>query len=505
MLSWLDIASAILSGLLIAAPYAWPAAWPLAFLGLTLLFAQAERLPDLRRAVIVGILFATAAMSGIFYWLNYTIVVYGDIHPIFSAIMFALYMTVFGSKYLVMVLGCFLLRRRAPLVSMALAVGTAEFLQFSLFPTYLGSTQVRNLYFMQAADVIGASGLTYVVALLAALLWGSLRGARMHVRPALALGGVLLAVYGYGVVRIHQIEELEAAAPAMRVALVQPDTPLRWQSDPAIPQRVIDTCATLTRAAARAAGGPLDLVVWPEGGTPFSFSRSYNAFDTYFHQTVEALARELHANMLFYDLLWDGKRPYNNVWLVNRDAQILGSYQKIMLLAFGEYIPGADVIPGLEGFGNVLQHRRGNSIHALRADAGVLAPQICYEILYPNFTRKFVRQGADVIVNVTNDAWFGPTTASVGHLVQALPRAIENRRPLIRCTNSGISTVEAADGRLLTPLTPLFQTAFRVAEIHSPRIDTFYSLYGDVFGWVCTLLTLGILLGPPLRARLGAR
>jgi len=497
-----SLVAAVLFGLTIAACFASMAAWPLPFLGLVAFYWAVDRAESPRQAVAIGFAAGMAAMIGCFYWLNFTIMVHGGIHPVASVAMFLLYCVVFGTKFMVMAALMFGLKRHArvtPLVTWPLAVMAAEVAQLTLFPWFIGSLQVRNLYFIQIADLIGAPGLTFAVALVASLLYGALRRDR---RAAIALLATLAVIYGYGFLRLRQIESLEAAAPPLRVALVQPNTPLRWSRfDP--PDRgaaVIATCSRLTLEAARAAGGPLDLVVWPEGGTPFSFSSSSGQLDEYFRATVSGLARSLNTNMIFYDLLWDGNRPFNNVWLVGRDAAPRGSYQKIMLLAFGEYIPGADLIPSLEGFGNVTQHRRGTTIRTLPADNAVLAPQICYEILSPGFTRRFVAMGGQYIINVTNDAWFGNTTASNAHLLQACIRAIENRRPLVRDTNSGTSTMVSAGGRFLTPLTPQFVQTFLTAEIHSPAVNTFYTRFGDIFGWLGVLCVVGLLL-PALRRR----
>src|SRR5262249_55476367 len=98
-----------------------------------------------------------------------------------------------------------------------------------------------------------------------------------------------------------------------------------------------------------------------------------------------------------------------------------------------------------------------------------------------------ISKGGDFIVNVSNDAWFGPTTESIEHLLDALPRAIENRVPLVRCANSGVSTMIAASGRFITPLTNTFEQTYQVADIHPPHIRTLYTRYGDWLGWLGAL------------------
>lgn len=497
--------AALAAGLLIGAPHLLAGAWLCPFVGLAILFACVEEAPTWRHVLRVGVVAGVACTTVMFYWLTYTMVVYGNLPAMASVLAFALYALLFGTRLPILAVLAWWLRRRGqvhPGLAGPLAALTADRLQIALFPMYVGSSQMGNLYFMQVADVVGACGLTFLVALVGALAWQAVASRRTFSRSILALAALLGAIYGYGFVRLGQIEALEAQASPVRVALVQPNTPLRWERGPAdLPQQIMATCRRLTLEAARGAGGPLDLVIWPEGATPFSFSRIRGEHDRVFRETVLALARNLRTNLLFYDLLFEGRRPYNNVWLVDRNGETLGSYQKVMLLAFGEYIPGADLFPSLEGVGGVVQHRRGSSLRVLKADFGLLAPQICYEILFPGFTRQFVLQGARYIINVTNDAWFGPTTASRTHLVVAYPRAIETRRPLVRCTNSGITTVIAASGRFQTPLTPTFVPTWQVAELRSPEVSSFYVQHGDVFVWLGILAAAVLSLRPCLGSR----
>ena len=496
---------ASLAGFLVGAPHLSPGLWVCPFVGLAILFACVEGSVDWRRALQCGVVAGLVNTTVMFYWLVYTMVVYGNLPVVVSLLGFVLYAVLFGTRLPVLVLLAWWLRRRSrvpPVLAGPLATLTADRLQVALFPMCVGSSQMGNLYFMQLADVVGAWGLTFVVALVAALAWQGVALRRWLSPPVLGLVVVLFLVYGYGIVRLAQVESLEAQASPVKVAVVQPNTPLRWErGDAGLPYRIIATCEQLTEQAARAAGGGLDLVVWPEGGTPFSFSAPRGAHDRVFRDTVLRLARSLQVNLVFYDLLFEGSRPYNNMWLVGRDGRTLGSYQKVMLLAFGEYIPGAEWFPSLEGVGGVVQHRRGASVHVLQADCGVIGPQICYEILFAGFTRDLVQRGARYIVNLTNDAWFGPTTASQTHLVVAYPRAIEARRPLVRCTNSGITTVISAGGRFLSPRTATFVPAWQVVEMRSPLVESFFVRHGEVFVWGGVLVTIACAAWPLARRR----
>lgn len=475
-----------------------PWTWPLAFVGMAMFFAVTDRPETFARRLFQGYSASLAVMTLIFYWLTYTMVAYGHLPVLLSLALFLVYAMVFGTKmpFLALLSGTLQERLRlTPYLVLPLAATTVEMVHFSLFPWFFGITQLQNLYFLQIADVVGMAGITFFMAVLAVFVRNVvLRRQRPKPVDMVALVATLALVYGYGVVRLHQVEQAEAKARPIQVLIVQPDSPLRMERDVPTINQVVETCRSLTLEGARASTRPLDLVVWPEGATPFFFNHREWAGHREFTDTVEGLARSLHVNFFFNDNLIKNDEFFNNVWMLDREANPRGNYQKVMLLAFGEYMPFSESIPFLRGKFGVSNFRHGSTVRNFETDIGVIAPQVCYEILYPNFTRRFIGMGADFIVNGTNDAWFGPTTASLSHLEDALPRAVENRVPLVRCTNSGISTVISAGGRFLAAPTPLFEKAYRLAEIRSPGIRTFYTLHGDMFGWTCVGLTAALLL-----------
>ena len=207
------LAWALVAGLLIGAPHLAGGLWALPFIGLPLLFAVVEALDTPRRALLAGFVAGLAATTVMFYWITYTMVVYGGLPMPVSALAFAGYAVIFGTRFPVLAGVAWWLRRRggAPLaLAGPLAALVADMFQVALFPMYVGSSEMGNLYFMQIADVIGATGLTFVVALVGALGWQALLERRLLSRPALLMTAVLAGVYGYGVVRLGQIEALEA-------------------------------------------------------------------------------------------------------------------------------------------------------------------------------------------------------------------------------------------------------------------------------------------------------
>jgi apolipoprotein N-acyltransferase len=540
---WAERAACVSAGLLIAAPSYRSSLWMLPYLGLPLLFALVGAAADGRSALRRGFWSSLAANGLIFHFLLYTMETYGGLPRVASLCMFGLYLLVFCTRIPLLAWGTWHLHQRAGLrlgLAAGLAAVAAESYQLALFPLHLGSTQQQDLLLMQCADLVGISGVTLILAAVGGLLaevgLESSGLVRQHIpagskRSLLVASLIVVVAHLYGWVRYQQIEGLAAAAPPIRVALIQPNTPLRfYRDDVSTARTILATCSRLTRAAASASSSPLDLVVWPEGGTPFSFDNQFDIYPTLFcpppsastplsppspqlrsaqntvryidrsfHQTVTSLARELHTHIAFNEAYYETSEAYNNMRLVDPAGHTVDSYQKMKLLAFGEYVPLDKTFPFMEGFGGVHDHRFGSHLHNLTTPRGPMAPQICYEILYPDGARQLVARGAQAILNLTNDAWFGPTHASPAHLLEAYPRAIEMRRPMVRATNSGTSTVIAASGRFVTPPSGVFEQAYQVAELRNPGVTSLYTAVGDWPIWLCTLWTLWLGLVRPRR------
>jgi apolipoprotein N-acyltransferase len=180
--------------------------------------------------------------------------------------------------------------------------------------------------------------------------------------------------------------------------------------------------------------------------------------------------------------------------LLAPDGRTAAYYDKVILVPFGEYVPLQRLlffvdrmVEGLAPFGS------GDPPHALQLDRRRLGVLICYEAIFPSLARTLVADGADVLVNITNDAWFGATSAPYQHLAMASLRAVENRVPLLRAANTGISAVVRPDGTIQNA-TDLFEPAVRVADLAWPAVETVYRRFGDVFAATCLLCSSAMLL-----------
>ena len=189
---------------------------------------------------------------------------------------------------------------------------------------------------------------------------------------------------------------------------------------------------------------------------------------------------------------------FNSAFYLSQAGEVNGRYDKMHLVPFGEFVPWRSIlffvdklVVGIGDFG------RGTEASVFQLKGYKFGVSICYEITFPDLTRQAVKNGAQFLVNITNDAWFGRSAASYQHMAMAALRAVENRVPIVRAANTGISGAVDPFGRIQSA-TDLFKEAVVSATIH-PRTGepTYYSQYGDVFSWLC--LAMSLLLPPALR------
>jgi apolipoprotein N-acyltransferase len=234
-------------------------------------------------------------------------------------------------------------------------------------------------------------------------------------------------------------------------------------------------------------------VLWPESATPYPFGEDLGATDQ-----MRALARTLNVPILIGSdqVLREGSgvKYYNSAFLVRPDGTEGGVYRKIHLVPFGEYVPMRQVFFFASRLVQaVSDFSAGDAAEVLNVNGHIVSTAICYEIVYPNLVRQFTRAGSELLTTITNDAWFGPTSAPYQHFAQASMRAIENGRFLVRAANTGISGIVDPYGHV-TARTDLYEPAVVVGEVRFLRDETVYARTGDVFAYGCTVLSLILLL-----------
>jgi len=233
-----------------------------------------------------------------------------------------------------------------------------------------------------------------------------------------------------------------------------------------------------------------ELVIWPESAVHFPYqpkagSRSSSAF-------LKRLVQSLGKPLLFGSWSSGPKGPRNTAYLLGEEGELQGKYDKVRLLAFGEYIPFSDWFPQtkkwIQGVGDF---EAGEKIEPLCTQGVCFGVLICYEAILDGISRDFINRGASFLVNITNDVWFGDTNCPEQHLMLAAFRAVENRVWLVRVANTGISAFVDPVGRILGR-TPLYEQAERFRSIELMSVPTIYRAWGDWFPTICSLI-MGLL------------
>ena len=301
------------------------------------------------------------------------------------------------------------------------------------------------------------------------------------VGSTLIVGSIFCLVWLYGEWRINFIDARATVSPSVSVSIVQGniDQALKW--NPAFQQGTIEKYLRLSLSTR---SRQPDLLVWPETAAPFYLLR-----DPRLTKMVIEGIRQTGTDFLIGSpsYIHRGKNPgyYNSVYLVQPDGEIQGKYDKVHLVPFGEYVPFKNWFPFIgkivEAVGDFQPGQKGNTIQWKNFKLGV---QICYEIIFPDLSRAMVKNNAALLVNVTNDAWYGKSSAPYQHFSMTVFRAVENRRALVRSANTGISGFVDPAGRIVAT-TPLFEEKVITRTMPVIQKQTFYIRFGDVLAIAC--------------------
>jgi apolipoprotein N-acyltransferase len=462
---------------------------------------MATRGVRLRTAFIWGWISGCLGYLGILRWIPHTMIDYGGVPPLLSYGILLLLVVYVGMYVGLFAAGWTWSMGHWPQAAVLLVPALWVALEWvrahalSGFPwASLGYSQYLNAPLIQVAEWTSVYGVSFALVLgnvvIAQLLYGAMqrRWAQLG-RPCLLAALCLVAVWGYGGWRLYQTSKAMASPVAdVGVALLQGNIEQSLKWDLTTREAIFSIYRTLTLEAA--ADPDVELIVWPEAATPFFFANDHAYQARQLRLTQEA-GRPLLFGSPTYSREGDRDVMYNSAFLVGPETTVLGRYDKMHLVPFGEYVPLRHVLFFLdklvEGIGDF---RSGETYTVMAMPQGRFAVLICFEVIFPDLVRHFVRHGAQFLVNITNDAWFGYSPASYQHLSMVVFRAVENRLPIVRAANTGISAVIAPTGRLVQQ-TDLFVRTWikeRIAPADGPT--TFYTRWGDLFAYGCVLVTV---------------
>ena len=489
-----DVGLAVLCGLLMTASFAPVTMDWVAWVSLIPLFLSLKNKSAWDSFKLGGIAGLSHYLT-LIYWIVVVLSHYGGLNPVFAVSALLLL-----SLYLALYSACFGLiwntlqkDRLAPMFAAAGWVGLeyARTYVMTGFPwCLLGYSQYLRLPLIQISDIVGVYGISFLIVMVNVAIFKLVFFARFDTIKAKAteIGVVILfvgltLVYGY-----DHLGRKAATAPdanVLRIAVVQGniDQSLKWN-----PELQEETLLLYRKLTEESSGFNPELIIWPETALPFFFQDNMTL-----SKQVFSIAAKMHSNILFgspaYTEDRKGKHYYNRAYLIS-ERIIYDYYDKVHLVPFGEYVPLKRFLP----FVNRLvpaagDFSSGGKVEPISATGLRIGPIICFEAIFPDISRKHAKQGAQFLVNLTNDAWFGRTSAPHQHLSMAVFRCVETALPMARAANTGISAVILPTGKIIAR-GGLFTKEVLCEELRLDHEKTFYSQFGDIFAILLTLLIL---------------
>lgn len=467
--------------------------WILSWIGLVPLMIALDG-KGAKEAFRLSYLFGVVFFAGTLYWFIHVTVV----GALLLVLYLALYPGIFGAGY-----SFFSSRNRLfklflfPGVWVALEFLRAHFLTGFGWAS-LGQSQYKVLPVIQIADVTGMMGVSFLIVMVNTVVkevWtlGTQKGRRLckEMIAPLAAGSFALAiVLGYGTVRLNSSRD---TGEGISIAVVQANIPQEMKWYPPAWPRIMEMHMTLTEKAAMEKP---DLIIWPETSYPGILWEDKDLFED-----LKVFVRRLHVPLLVGSVTGQGERYYNSAIFLSDDGEILKQYHKIHLVPFGEYIPFRSMFPFLEKIVPIADFTSGGEYTVFPFSNGVpgkFSVLICFEDTVARLSRGFVRAGASVLVNITNDAWFQDTKAPFMHWQSSVFCAVENRRWLARAANTGVSCFIDPLGRIRASVEDgahkkTYVPGYAVYRVGLGEGETFYTRFGDLFAFACCGCILGAI------------
>lgn len=444
-----------------------------------------------------GFLFFLGSMHWFFYLANW----FGWIAVVGVVLFFiylGLYLGLFG------IVNSLLSEKNILLKNIGLACGwiVLEYIRAKLFSGFdwgsLGHTQYRELPLIQMADITGVFGISFLIILvnlyfkeifiLTVNQDGKPVSKKYLTRLGLIVWTFLCLTVLYGYCRLHQSWE---GKEKLRVSVIQGNISQdqKW-AEITWPNLLMKHMALTQNALA----SKPDLIIWPETSVPGIYEMNDPMW-----QKLSDFVRDIKVPVLVGLIEKDRDDYYNSAFLISADGKVAAKYRKMHLVPFGEFFPFRSILGSVADMLDIGDFTSGKNFtkFSLNATDNKFSVLICFEDTLSALARKFVQQGSGLFINMTNDAWFGDTYASVMHLQNAVFRTVENRRTLIRAANTGLSCFIDAKGNIRKVVQDQMRKATFVEGISTDTVyfsegKTFYTKYGDVFAYLCFVCILGI-------------
>jgi apolipoprotein N-acyltransferase len=447
------------------------------------------------RAFALGLTTGVTYFVGTIYWTGSVLVQFGNLHIVLASVgmlLLAAYLAIYPMVAALVVSRLIGRVGVRALFFAPVAWVATEFLRGHVFGGFpwvpLGNSQVTVLPVAQFASIFGIYGLSALVAYVnATIAFALLTSGRERMKALIVGAAVLVAVGAWGTWRVADASLTRQGTP-IKVGLIQANIAQedKWKASEA--RRIFTTYLAMTRDAVRRGA---EYVIWPESSTPFSFEDPNDspAGDA----MVRELARETRVPMLFGSdqVIRSPKTElYNAAFLVTPDGRTAAVYRKVHLVPFGEFFPLqrwiSFVAPLVQRFA---PFSAGVGPVMLPVGSHRASTAICYEVVFPELTRAAVLAGSELLTTVTNDGWYGHSSAPYQHFEMASMRAIEQGRYLVRAANTGISGVVDPYGRIVAK-SSIFEQVSVIADARFLTSRTVYAQIGDVVPYAAIVLTL---------------
>jgi len=464
-----------------------------------------------KQAFLLGFLSSFFTYLGLLYWIVITIVTANE--PLILGILCLFLLSAYLSLYFALFsliynffsskLSTFNLQLLTPCVWVFLEYIRSHL--FSGFPwALLGYTQWNFLPIIQISEFTGVYGVSFLIVLVNTTLVGlrviGNRGWRRKIKIVLPTFVLFLLSLGYG---LFSLKPISYSLSPITIVLLQGniDQYKKWSKE--YEKEIMDKYTQLTLQAVKEKPNLRGnhLIIWPESAIP-----GYLFYERHLYEWVKKIIRESACYHLIGSVHYKEGKLYNSVFLFSPQGKLIQEYDKIHLVPFSETIPLkiflskyikvlnelGDFSPGKDFTIFTIQPFNHPTIQPITFSAN-----ICFEAIFPQLIRKFVKRGghlngAEIIINLTNDAWFLKTSAPYQHFTMNIFRAVENRKYVVRCANTGISAFIDPYGRIIKQ-TPIFTTLTLSEQIYPENKKTFYIIYGDIFTLFCFVIILAFL------------